>query len=62
MDGPKQKLWFVTRPDMVQFVGMIVHAGQLLVVPDCGFPVIYGYVIAGHAIMFFILFSQVRHY
>ena len=47
---------------MVQFVGMIVHAGQLLVVPDCGFPVIYGYVIAGHAIMFFILFSQVSHY
>jgi len=61
--GPKYSKWIwwkrhMTDLQMVQFVGMIVHAGQLLVVPDCGFPVIYGYVIAGHAIMFFILFSQ----
>jgi len=67
--GPQyQKYLFwkrqMTNMQMVQFIAMFVHSMQLLVVPDCGFPVVYGYVIAAHAVMFFILFSQfyVREY
>jgi len=67
--GPRYSKWVwwkqhMTNLQMVQFVGIVVHSLQLIVVPDCGFPVIYGYIIAAHAIMFFILFSQfyIREY
>lgn len=67
--GPRYSAWVwwkrhMTNLQMIQFVGIVVHSLQLIVVPDCGFPVIYGYIIAAHAIMFFILFSQfyIREY
>ena len=61
--GPKYKkyIWWkrhMTDLQMVQFVGIFAHSIQLLFVPDCGFPVAYGYYIGAHAVMFFVLFSQ----
>ena len=61
--GPQYAKYLVwkrqmTNMQMVQFIMIFVHSIQLIFVPDCGFPVIYGWVIAAHAVMFFILFSQ----
>ena len=48
----------MTNLQMIQFVGIFAHSMQLFFVPDCGFPVAYGFYIGAHGVMFFILFSQ----
>ena len=48
----------MTNLQMIQFVGIFAHSMQLFLVPDCGFPVAYGFYIGAHGVMFFILFSQ----
>jgi elongation of very long chain fatty acids protein 7 len=61
--GPKyhKYIWWkqhMTSLQMVQFVGIMVHGFQLLVVESCGFPWQYGPYIAAHGLLFFILFSS----
>merc|ERR1712038_1582950 len=67
--GPQYQkyIWWkrhMTNLQMIQFIGIFVHSIQLLFVPYCGFPIEYGYLIAAHAVVFFVLFSQfyVREY
>ena len=43
---------------MVQFVGIMVHAFQLVFYDDCDFPWQFAYYIGAHALLFFGLFSQ----
>jgi hypothetical protein len=42
---------------MVQFVGIMAHAFQLLFI-DCAYPKAFVWWIGGHAVMFFFLFSD----
>jgi len=60
--GPKvQKyLWwkkYLTRLQMIQFATFFLHAIQPIFI-DCGFPVIFSYIILFHGGMFFVLFAN----
>jgi len=61
--GPQYQkfLWWkqhLTTLQMVQFVGIMVHAFQLIFYDDCDFPWQFAYYIGAHALLFFVLFSQ----
>lgn len=61
--GPQYQkyLWWkqhLTTLQMVQFVGIMVHAFQLIFYDDCDFPWQFAYYIGAHALLFFALFSQ----
>ena len=62
--GPKYQKYVLswkrqmTNLQMIQFLGIFAHSMQLFFMPDCGFPVAYGFYIGAHGVMFFILFSQ----
>jgi hypothetical protein len=61
--GPRfQKfLWwkpYVTRLQLAQFVLVLLHAGQLLVYPDCDVNFLFIYLLFGQAIVFLALFSN----
>jgi len=61
--GPQYQkfLWWkqhLTTLQMVQFVGIMVHAFQLILYDDCDFPWQFAYYIGAHALLFFALFSQ----
>jgi hypothetical protein len=60
--GPQMQkyLWwkkYLTTMQMVQFVAVFVHSVQLFFYNPCGYPLIYCYVLIGHALMFFFLFK-----
>jgi len=60
--GPRYHKWlwwkqYMTTLQMVQFVGIMAHAFQLLFL-DCDYPKAFVWWIGGHAVMFFILFSD----
>jgi len=48
----------MTSIQMVQFIGIMVHGFQLAFLDDCGFPRQFSYYIAGHAVLFFCLFTE----
>jgi elongation of very long chain fatty acids protein 7 len=48
----------MTTLQMVQFVGIMVHAFQLIFNEECDFPWQFAYYIGAHAVLFFILFSE----
>lgn len=61
--GPEYQkyIWWkrhMTNLQMVQFILIFAHGVQLLFYDDCDFPKEFGYFIASHALLFFILFSQ----
>ena len=61
--GPRYKkyIWWkqhMTNLQMLQFIGIMVHAFQLIFYEDCGFPWQFSWYIGAHAVLFFILFSQ----
>jgi len=61
--GPRFKrfIWWkrhMTNMQMIQFIAIFIHSIQLFVVPNCGFPIAYGYYIGAHAVLFFVLFGQ----
>nr|UZZ64685.1 fatty acid elongase elovl1a [Platychelipus littoralis] len=61
--GPQYQkyIWWkqhMTTLQMIQFIGIMVHAFQLVLYDDCDFPWQFSYFIGAHAVMFFILFSQ----
>lgn len=43
---------------MVQFVLVMVHAFQLLIINDCDYPIYFAYFIGAHAVLFYFLFSR----
>lgn len=60
--GPKVQryLWwkkYLTTMQMIQFLAIMVHAFQLLVV-DCNYPKAFVWWIGMHAVMFFFLFKE----
>jgi elongation of very long chain fatty acids protein 7 len=60
--GPHMQkyLWwkkYLTSMQMVQFVMVFLHSMQLFLHNPCGYPIVYCYVLIGHAIMFFFLFK-----
>uniref|UniRef100_T1IMP8 Elongation of very long chain fatty acids protein n=1 Tax=Strigamia maritima TaxID=126957 RepID=T1IMP8_STRMM len=60
--GPKYTkfLWwkkYMTTFQLMQFIGIIVHAFQLLFI-DCNYPKAFVWWIGGHAVMFFFLFMD----
>jgi GNS1/SUR4 family len=60
--GPHMQkyLWwkkYLTSMQMVQFIVVFLHAMQLFLYNPCGFPIVYVYIIIGHAAMFFFLFK-----
>jgi len=61
--GPKYQkyLWWkqhLTTLQMVQFVGIMIHAFQLVFYDDCDFPWKFSWYIGAHAVLFFVLFSH----
>ena len=67
--GPKYKryIWWkqhMTNLQMIQFIGMMIHAFQLIFYDDCDFPWQFSYYIGAHALLFFVLFGHfyVREY
>ena len=61
--GPQYQkyIWWkrhMTNMQMMQFIGIFIHGTQLLIRNDCNYPTAFGYFIAGHAVLFFVLFSQ----
>ena len=67
--GPEYQkyIWWkrhMTNLQMIQFVAIFVHGIQLLFQTDCKFPSAFGYFIAAHAVLFFVLFAQfyIREY
>ena len=67
--GPEYQkyIWWkrhMTNLQMIQFVAIFVHGIQLLFQKDCKFPSAFGYFIAAHAVLFFVLFAQfyIREY
>lgn len=54
-------LWwkkYLTTMQIVQFIMVLIHASQLMFRNHCDYPIIFSYVIMGHAIMFYMLFSH----
>lgn len=67
--GPQYQkyIWWkrhMTNLQMIQFVAIFLHGSQLLVRNDCNYPTAFGYFIAAHAVLFFVLFAQfyIREY
>ena len=61
--GPEMQkyLWwkkYLTILQMVQFVGIMVHAFQLFFSNPCNYPMSFAYWIGAHAVMFYFLFSN----
>lgn len=61
--GPHMQkyLWwkkYLTTLQIVQFIMVLIHASQLLFRNHCNYPIVFSYVIMGHAIMFYMLFSH----
>ncbi len=54
----------MTNLQMIQFIAIFIHGSQLLIRNDCNYPTAFGYFIAAHAVLFFILFAQfyIREY
>ncbi|CRK90395.1 CLUMA_CG004022, isoform A [Clunio marinus] len=60
--GPQMQkyLWwkkYLTLLQMVQFVAVFIHSMQLFVSNPCQYPIIYSWIVALHAVMFFLLFK-----
>ena len=53
--GPWKK--YLTTLQLVQFVGIFAHAFQLFFT-ECDYPIVFAWWIGGHAVFFFILFTQ----
>ena len=67
--GPQYQkyIWWkrhMTNLQMVQFIAIFIHGSQLLLRNDCNYPTAFGYFIAAHAVLFFVLFAQfyIREY
>ena len=67
--GPQYQkyIWWkrhMTNLQMIQFIAIFIHGSQLLIKNDCNYPTAFGYFIAAHAVLFFVLFAQfyVREY
>merc|ERR1712080_437024 len=67
--GPQYQkyIWWkrhMTNLQMIQFIAIFIHGSQLLIRNDCNYPTAFGYFIAAHAVLFFILFAQfyIREY
>jgi len=67
--GPQYQkyIWWkrhMTNLQMIQFVAIFIHGSQLLITNDCNYPTAFGYFIAAHAVLFFVLFAQfyIREY
>jgi hypothetical protein len=61
--GPEMQkyLWwkkYLTILQMIQFVGIMVHAFQLFFSNPCNYPMSFAYWIGAHAVMFYFLFSN----
>jgi hypothetical protein len=61
--GPEMQkfLWwkkYLTILQMIQFVGIMVHAFQLIFHNPCNYPMAFVYWIGAHAVMFFFLFKS----
>ena len=61
--GPQYQkyIWWkrhMTNLQMIQFIAIFIHGSQLLIQNDCNYPTAFGYFIAAHAVLFFILFAQ----
>ena len=61
--GPEYQkyVWWkrhMTNMQMIQFVAIFLHGTQLLIWNDCNYPEAFGYYIAAHAVLFFVLFAQ----
>jgi elongation of very long chain fatty acids protein 7 len=61
--GPEMQkyLWwkkYLTMLQMLQFVGIMVHAFQLVFHNPCNYPLAFVYWIGGHGILFFFLFKS----
>ena len=54
----------MTNLQMIQFIAIFIHGSQLLIKNDCNYPTAFGYFIAAHGVLFFVLFAQfyVREY
>ena len=67
--GPQYQkyIWWkrhMTNLQMIQFVAIFIHGSLLLITNDCNYPTAFGYFIAAHAVLFFVLFAQfyIREY
>lgn len=61
--GPEMQkyLWwkkYLTILQMIQFIGIMVHAFQLFFHNPCNYPMAFAYWIGAHAVMFYFLFSN----
>lgn len=61
--GPEMQkfLWwkkYLTMFQMIQFIGIITHASQLLISNPCNYPMAFSYWIGGHGVLFFFLFKS----
>jgi elongation of very long chain fatty acids protein 7 len=61
--GPEMQkyLWwkkYLTILQMIQFIGIMIHAFQLIFHNPCNYPYAFVYWIGAHAVMFFFLFNN----